>query len=299
MSDDANEVDLVPTDVDIRGWVEGARNDPNLLRARQVTEIVLTAIGLTPTLKNGLVLKGGTLMAIAFRSSRVTGDVDFSATIEPDGFEELLRAELNPALERAARQLRYLDIVCQIQGIKKKPRALNFEEYQFPALDVHIASAKRGTPEEARLRNRQALNVVRVEISFRDQVYAFQELSLNGAGVAVNSFAITEIIAEKLRALLQQIDRNRYRRQDIYDIAYLLERFSISEADKANIFSVFQEKCRTRGIVPMIESITNEEVVRRARQDWGTLEAEVGTVPPFDTQYEMVRIFYESLPWPQ
>ena len=39
MSDDADKVDLVPLDVDIRAWVESARNDPNLYRARQVTEI--------------------------------------------------------------------------------------------------------------------------------------------------------------------------------------------------------------------------------------------------------------------
>ncbi|WP_284145677.1 hypothetical protein [Pseudosulfitobacter pseudonitzschiae] len=44
-------------------------------------------------------------------------------------------------------------------------------------------------------------------MSFRDQVYAFQELNLHGAGVAVRAFTIHELIAEKFRALLQQITR--------------------------------------------------------------------------------------------
>ncbi len=43
-----------------------------------------------------------------------------------------------------------------------------------------------------------------MEISFRDQVYAFQELSLTDAGVAVRAFTLHELIAEKFRALLQQ-----------------------------------------------------------------------------------------------
>lgn len=57
-------VDIV--DVDARAWVEAAANDPVLYRERQVTEIVLSAIGLAPTLSANLVLKGGTLMALAF-----------------------------------------------------------------------------------------------------------------------------------------------------------------------------------------------------------------------------------------
>lgn len=49
-------VDIV--DVDVRAWVEAAANDPVLYRDRQVTEIVLSAIGLAPTLSANLVLKG-------------------------------------------------------------------------------------------------------------------------------------------------------------------------------------------------------------------------------------------------
>ncbi len=55
-------------DVDIRAWVEAARANPTLYRNRQVTEIVLATIGLTPSLATTLVLKGGALMALAFNS---------------------------------------------------------------------------------------------------------------------------------------------------------------------------------------------------------------------------------------
>ena len=66
---DDTEFDIV--DVDVREWVEAARANPAQYRDRQVTEIVLAAIGLTPDLNANLVLKGGTVMALAFKSNRV------------------------------------------------------------------------------------------------------------------------------------------------------------------------------------------------------------------------------------
>lgn len=42
------EYDIV--DVDVRAWVEAARSNPAQYRDRQVTEIVLTAIGIAPSL---------------------------------------------------------------------------------------------------------------------------------------------------------------------------------------------------------------------------------------------------------
>lgn len=80
-------------EVDIRAWVETARANPMLHRNRQVTEIVLATIGLTPSLATTLVLKGGALMALAFKSERVTGDVDFSASIGPADFDKMLVEE--------------------------------------------------------------------------------------------------------------------------------------------------------------------------------------------------------------
>ena len=68
VTDSADDAAIDTVDVDLRVWVEAARADPILLRDRQVTEVVLTAIGLSPDLQGALILKGGTLMAIAFNS---------------------------------------------------------------------------------------------------------------------------------------------------------------------------------------------------------------------------------------
>lgn len=214
MSDIEDPQRATIVDVDLKGWVEEAADNPVLYRDRRVTEIVLTAIGLAPTLKGALVLKGGTLMALAFDSRRLTADVDFTALLGPEGFEQPLTEELNALLPKAAIQLGHLDLICRVQSVKKMPRAQNFSDHDFPALRARIGSAVRGTPEERHLEGGQATRVLDIEISFRDQVYGGQTLQLSDAGVAILAFTIHELIAEKFRALLQQPIRNRYRRQD-------------------------------------------------------------------------------------
>jgi predicted nucleotidyltransferase component of viral defense system len=294
----AANVPVQKVTVDLRAWVESARTDPVLYRDRQVTEIVLTAIGLSADLSQTLVLKGGTLMALAFRSTRVTADIDFTATQEPEGFQELLVAQLDTELPRAARQLGYLDLTCRVQGVKKHPRPTMFEEADFPALEVRVGSASRKNANELRaLEQGRAARISKVEISFRDQVYAFQELMLNGTQVAIQAFSQTEIVAEKLRALLQQVVRNRGRRQDVYDLALLIEQQGFDTDDQREILSTLIAKCRSRGIEPTQRSFADPEIAERAARDWDTLKLEVDDIGDFSERFAVVRGFYEKLPW--
>lgn len=293
----SDEVEYEIVDVDVRAWVEAARSNPAQYRDRQVTEIVLAAIGLAPSLNTNLVLKGGAVMALAFKSNRVTADVDFTSMAEPAGFADQIADDLNKILPQTAIRLGYPDLLCRVQTVRKMPKPLNFEEFDFPALLIRIGSAQRGTGEEKRLEVGRATRVLDIEISFRDQVYAFQELNLTGPGVAVRAFTLHEIIAEKLRALLQQPIRKRNRRQDVYDIAYLVETNELSDEDRRNILETLIEKCRTRGIEATPDSMDDPEVRRRAEVDWSTLALELDDLPPFDERFDMMRELYLSLPW--
>jgi predicted nucleotidyltransferase component of viral defense system len=288
----------VSNSVNLAQWVEEAKKNPDQYRDRQVTEILLTAIGLTPTLKDSLVLKGGTLMAVAFGSERATGDVDFTTHAPPANFPDLLREELDKALPRAAADLGYTDLICRVQTVKKLPKPAIFEDADFPALQVTIASARRGTSEQTRLELGQSPRVLDMEISFNEQVYAFQELRLDGPRVAIMAYAMSEIVAEKLRALLQQPIRNRTRRQDVFDIAYLLDTFPINDEGRKEVFDTLVSKCQTRDITPDIDSLDNPEVIERARREWTTLQAELTQpLPDFDERLAVVRALYRSLPW--
>lgn len=183
-------------DVDVHAWVEKASANPDRYRDRQVTEIVLAAIGVAPNLKTALVLKGGTAMALAFRSDRVTADVDFSTDAEPEAFADMIVNKLNTRMPRAAIRLGYLDLLCRVQSVRKMPRPANFGDHDFPALLVRIGSARRGSPEEPRLAAGQASRVLAIEISFRDQVYAFQE----GAVTRITAIDSTYVKAQRAAA---------------------------------------------------------------------------------------------------
>ena len=176
--------------------MEAARSNPAQYCDRQVTEVVLAAIGLAPSLNTNLVLKGGAVMALAFKSNRVTADADFTSIAEPAAFADQIADDLNAMLPRTAIRLGYSNLLCRVQTVKKMPEPLNFDEFDFPALRIRNASAERGTGEEKRLEAGKAARVLDIEISFKDQVYAIQKLNLAGAGAAIRAFTVHEIIAE-------------------------------------------------------------------------------------------------------
>ena len=45
------------------------------------------------------------------------------------------------------------------------------------------------------------------------------------------------------------------------------------------------------------QALANPEVAARAKADWMSLEDELEVLPDFETLFEQVRFFYESLPW--
>ena len=118
-----------------------------------------------------------------------------------------------------------------------------------------------------------------------------------GAGVAVRAFTIHERVAEKFHALLQQPVRKRNRRQDVYDIAFLIEDHDFSGDDKATILTALIEKCRSGGIDAKQNSMADPEIKQRAQADWDTLALEIGNLPPFDERFALMRELYVSLPW--
>ena len=112
------------------------------------------------------------------------------------------------------------------------------------------------------------------------------------------AYALTDLIAEKLRALMRQEKRNRYRRQDIYDLRFLLES-GITEAQKKSVLKNLLSKAQARGIEPDRDSFDDPELRRRAEKEYATLTDEIqGDLPNFDESFELVESFDHSLPWP-
>jgi hypothetical protein len=108
------------------------------------------------------------------------------------------------------------------------------------------------------------------------------------------------LVAEKLRALLQQLIRPHQgdRRQDVYDLARLLTTFDFDSTERAQILATLRHKSRERALEPVQGMISDERIVSKVRATWHTLQEELEEeLPDFDTTFEAVRAFYDGLPW--
>ena len=67
-------------EVNITEWIDSVKADPIVHAQRQITEIILHAIAMTPFLAGRLYMKGGLLMGLGYGSARQTTDIDFSVS---------------------------------------------------------------------------------------------------------------------------------------------------------------------------------------------------------------------------
>jgi predicted nucleotidyltransferase component of viral defense system len=283
-------------ELNVAGWVERARADPIAYAQRQAVEVTLNAIAMTADLKEKLFLKGGVLMGLAYDSPRQTADIDLTAAFEvsPD-IDEKIRGLLDGAFPRAAARLGYADLIIKVHSIARQPRAI-FETASFPALKIKIAFARRGTPQEVALNKGMMPGKIEVDISFNEPLRQIQVLGLTG-GAELLAYDLVELMAEKYRAMLQQKERNRNRRQDVYDLDRLIDGRKFTQEVLAQLLEVFVAKCQSRNIEPTIDSLDDAEVKSRSAAEWETMQLEIGALPEFDGCYSRVSNFYRTLPW--
>jgi len=237
-------------------------------------------------------------MGIVHQSPRQTADLDFSTDLRPEpNLPDDIRTALDRAFPLASARLGNPDLVCKVQTLKVKPRANSLERDQFPALEITIAYALRGSSQADRLAKGHGSDTVKVSISFNEPVDALQIVKLGQQGPEIRAYSLLDLIAEKLRALLQQKLRNRYRRQDMYDIAMLADAFPLDRDEKRHLLDVHRRTCAAHNIVPHVDSLEDPELIRRARDQWHTLDLELETVPDFDACLENVQRLYRDLPW--
>jgi len=283
--------------IDIREWVDKARGTP-YHRERQATEVFLVAISATSEYSDKLYLKGGLLMGLVHGSPRQTADIDLTAALEPTHEEiRVLQEQLNRSLRRTPALIGYPDLVCRIQSMKPQPKRNHFEDAQCPGLQVTVAYAERDSRDHQHLERGNCSDVLQVDVSYREPVHAVELLRLNPDS-SISAYSTTDVIAEKFRALLQQVSRGYpRRRQDVYDIAFLIRHTLPNDAEKAEILDALLEKARSRDIEPQPDSLCDPDVRKRAAEDWDSLELEIADLPPFDQEYELVEQLYRSLPW--
>ena len=285
-----------PIKIDAAGWVEQAQTNPAAHRQRQGVVTILNAIAAKAPLNKKMFLKGGILMGLAYDSPRQTVDIDLTTSLKAENDAgEWIRGQLDEELPRVADRLGYNELVIAVQSAKWQRGGFP-DTAEFPALRLTVGYAPRGTSQENALKRGFAANVIGIDISFNECLGHIQILEITG-GQELFAYGLADLIAEKYRAVLQQVTRNRNRQQDIFDLDLLISGNDINDQLRTQILEVFIEKCRSRELEPTQTALGVPEVKERSGAEWETMELEVGAIPDFEGCYTRVSEFYESLPW--
>lgn len=171
---------------------------------------------------------------------RFSHDLDFTA--------------LNSDIKNARNQLE--DVFRGIEG--KSAIKLDFKSFHLTSGSI-IANVQFSGPLNAK-------NRLRVDISFDENVITepvFKIVASQYPDIAhyhVNAYSLNEILAEKIRSILQ-----RGKSRDYYDVWILLK---VEKFDFNEIRELLIEKCKLKGIEFKLESIFDEDKLRDASRFW-------------------------------
>ena len=207
---------------------------------------VLAGISHVQVLQDALVFKGGTaLRKCYFGDYRLSEDLDFSALEGVPTGEEMERL-VREACEAAVRLLdEYapVEVVCE-RYTEREPHPGSQE-----AFTIRARFPWQGRPQTR----------VMIEVTVDERILwpVERRLVIHEYGEPLEArlqvYALEEVIAEKLRALLQQADLferrgwSRSRARDYYDLWRVLGTYG-DQMDLAGFDSLLREKCAVRGV---------------------------------------------------
>ena len=274
----------------LQAWATENRFSSDDARVRFAQYAILRAIATSNALRPVLVFKGGNALDFVWQANRSTRDLDFSADASAQSFSpESLQTHLTPAL-RSSTQL--LGVLLKIHRIEQQPPG---STKTFITYTINIGYA---LPDETKLRERvekgrPSPNVVPVDISINEPICEDRYIKIDDSH-ELRVSTIEDIIAEKLRALLQQPIRNRRRRQDLLDIAVTLQ--SHPGIDRRNVAQFLLTKAEARNVHVSRSAFHEPGVTQRAKQDYEELRADARDVfVPFDAALEALNTFVDEL----
>lgn len=242
-------------------------------RQRFVQFVVLQAIA-AGQIGREMAFKGGNALRFVHESPRSTIDLDFSVDGEVEDNKSELRKQINEALTIAAR--RY-GIKLRVQRVERRPADPTKTK---PTHEVTIAYALPGDRfyNDFERTERSIPLTVRMEVTFNDCVCEVEARQLSEENPATIRVCVLEdIIAEKLRALLQQKTRHHGRMsrfQDVWDIARYT-RLNADNLDKNKISEFLRSKSGIRDI-DATKSAYDQEVKQLAMNGYDQLRERTG-----------------------
>lgn len=280
----------------ISSWANQHNTSVTEARQRFAQYGILRAIANSQRLSRILVFKGGNALDFIWQPNRSTVDLDFSADMQAltDDFDERI---LHRFLERTLPATgRLLGITYSVHSVARQPPG---EGKTFVTLTAKIGYALEDDDRNrARMDSqRPSMMVIPIEISLNEPICADTQVLID-ATHQLRVSSLEDIIAEKLRALLQQPLRNRTRRQDLLDIAVVLQ--SGTSLNRSSIATFLIEKARARDVPVSRTAFRDPEIARRASEDYCALANTTRTkYVPFDEALRSLLALTDDLPIPE
>lgn len=259
---------------------------------------ILAGIAETPTLAHSLVFKGGTaLKKMYFGEYRFSEDLDFSASNSPTG--AALMKSLQTASEIAKNMLtEFGPFAIELnRNPEKRPHPNGQEAFivnvQFPWHRTPMCRIKVEITQD---------EIIELTPEHRTIIHGYDETLTT----KVASYQITEIVAEKLRALLQTYDKliqkgwSRSRPRDYYDLWRILKDYR-DQIDQKKLQPVLQKKCALRGVqFASIDDSFPHALIESTKSNWqGSLSALIQNLPSADTVLSETRRLADALIQPR
>ena len=234
---------------------------------------ILSAISTNEIASIQWAFKGGTCLRHYFYSGfRFSEDVDFSCQASD---ANLLNAQ--SILQQAAREIQGASgILIDVKDVKSTDNQTQVEillEYSLRG------SRRRGLPQ------------VQSHLTFDEPLFTPTEVRRvtpdysDLHGFEIRTYSTVEIVAEKMRALIQQQEKWP-RPRDLYDLWYIFcktgERFP-----REKIRELFDKKCQVRSVSADPSLLTSDALREWNREAWeGQLAPTLQSLPDYDRAWE-------------
>jgi predicted nucleotidyltransferase component of viral defense system len=197
---------------DIGEWACSNRMSVAEAKFRFAQYGILQAVADSRTLSRMLAFKGGNALDFVWQPNRSTRDLDFSSR-DSTLTAEQLRTFLTPSLERVSRST---GVLYRVQRMEQQPPGPDRSFITFEGKIGYALSDDRRNRELIH-RGKSSNATVPLAVSLNDPICRTVEVDIASSN-PLQVCQLEDIVAEKLRALLQQPLRNRYRPQDVLDI---------------------------------------------------------------------------------
>jgi len=261
----------------IRTMAAKEKLDPGIIEKDYVLSKALMALSQVDGFRNRLVFKGGTaLKKCYYRQWRFSEDLDFTS------MTALSPSEVKNIFEKA----------CEVAA-RQSGLSLRVSEYsQYPKTGTKLTTAQLKLGYDGPLRKSSGQkNNVRVDIAFDEKLVSepisrdiFQQFP-DDIEAAIQAYPLEEIVAEKLRSILQ-----RGKSRDYYDVWLLLKDYG-NDFDHRKTKAILSQKCRSKEIAePKTEDFFEKERLAEAERFWERgLAHQLSDLPTFSSIIKSLR----------